>query len=283
MTDLHLHSTASDGKFTPTELVAKSSGQQKSIIALTDHDTLSGLNEFLEAGRKLGVTTIPGVELSVDFPRGELHLLGYAFDPEKLEATGILSRIRSLRQERNRAVFDLLKKEGWKTDYETWRKGLDTSVPGRPHIADLLISLGIVKSRKEAFHRYLAEGRPFFLPRTNLSLEECVSAIIESGGITSVAHPYSLQISRGRMIEYLPRWKEAGIHAVETVHPTVNRDQTRRLTELAGEQGLLCSGGSDFHGTREDRRFFGRTSWGKPIPDNLSIIPFLFPSKQAND
>ncbi len=277
MIDLHLHSTSSDGRFTPAELVEKAAGGKTTCIALTDHDTLSGIGEFLEAGTAAGIVTIPGVELSVEFPRGEMHLLAYAFAPAVLEQTGILQRIRDLRHQRNRQIFKLMQESGIKIDYDSWCSAIDTAVPGRPHMADLLIEMKMAGSRREAFERYLSEGRPFFLPRKNLSLSECLSAIKKAGGISSVAHPLSLQISRGSLSEYIPRWKDDGIDAIETVHPTINRDQSRRLTAEAEAAGLLCSGGSDFHGMPGDKRFFGKTSWGSPIPSDLTIMSRILP------
>ncbi len=277
MIDLHLHSTASDGRLSPSLLVKKAAGSNNSCIALTDHDTLSGIAEFMQAGNTAGVTTIPGVELSVEFPRGELHLLAYAFDPETMENTGILRHIRELRHTRNRCIFEIMNKQGIDIDYDSWYTSLDTAVPGRPHIADFLIEKGLAASRREAFDRYLAEGRPFFLPRKNLALEECLSAIKAAGGVSAVAHPLSLQISRGTLSEYIVRWKDEGIDAIESIHPTINRDQSRRLTEEAVKAGLLCSGGSDFHGMPGDQRYFGKTSWRSPIPRDLSVMERILP------
>jgi hypothetical protein len=275
VTDLHLHSTASDGRLSPAELILKGAGEAGSILSLTDHDTLSGLPEFLEAAGKHGVTALSGVELSADFPHGELHLLGYGFDPERLEAVGLLERIRDAREERNRSLFHSMTADALPVDYSEWREAIPGPSPGRPHIADYLIEKGIAGSRREAFDRFLSEGRSYYRPRENPPLEECVKAILSAGGVPVVAHPWSLRVSFGTLVGLVPRWKEIGIMGIESIHPSVNRDQSKRLTLLARENGMLCSGGSDFHGVPEDRRFFGKTSWGKRIPRDLSLLVHL--------
>ncbi|WP_319562349.1 PHP domain-containing protein [Marispirochaeta sp.] len=275
MIDLHLHSTASDGRLSPSGLILKAAEYPGSITALTDHDTLSGLPEFTAAAEQHGVTALSGVELSADFPHGELHLLGYNFDSESLEAVGLLSRIRSAREERNRGVFHRMETDGLPVDYHEWRKTIPGPSPGRPHIADYFVTKGIARSRREAFDRFLSEGRPYYLPRKNPPLKECVDAILSAGGIPVVAHPWSLRISFGTLVELIPQWREIGIMGLETIHPSVNRDQSRRLSILAEKNGFLCSGGSDYHGTPEDKRFFGKTSWGAKIPADISILVYL--------
>ncbi|ORC30670.1 hypothetical protein B4O97_17950 [Marispirochaeta aestuarii] len=275
MIDLHLHSTASDGRLSPTDLIRKGAEEADSILALTDHDTLSGLQEFTLAAAELGVTALTGVELSAEFSHGELHLLGYNFDPARLEAVGLLARIREAREERNRRIFRSMTADALPVDYHEWREAIPGPSPGRPHIADYFIQKGIAGSRREAFDRFLSEGRPYYLPRENPPLHECVNAIRSAGGIPVVAHPWSLKISFSTLLELIPQWKEIGIMGMEIIHPSVNRDQSSRLGLLARDNGLVCSGGSDFHGVPEDRRFFGKTSWGKKIPRDLSLLVHL--------
>jgi len=275
MIDLHLHSTASDGRLSPAELILKAAKEKASILSLTDHDTLAGLPEFMKAAEDHGVTALSGVELSVEFTHGELHLLGYNFDPERLDAVGLLARIREAREERNKSIFRTMSMDGLPVDYDEWREAIPGPSPGRPHIADYFMAKGIAGSRREAFDRFLSEGRPYYLPRENPPLEECINAILSAGGIPVVAHPWSLRVSFGTLVELIPQWKEMGIMGMETIHPSVNRDQSRRLTLLVRENDLLCSGGSDFHGVPEDRRFFGKTSWGKKIPRDLSLLVYL--------
>ena len=139
MIDLHLHSTASDGRLSPTDLIRKGAEEADSILALTDHDTLSGLQEFTLAAAELGVTALTGVELSAEFSHGELHLLGYNFDPARLEAVGLLARIREAREERNRRIFRSMTADALPVDYHEWREAIPGPSPGRPHIADYFI------------------------------------------------------------------------------------------------------------------------------------------------
>jgi 3',5'-nucleoside bisphosphate phosphatase len=275
MIDLHLHSSASDGKDSPAELVARAAAHKVALLALTDHDTLQGLPDFFAAAAEQGIEAVAGIELSAAFLESELHLLGYGVDAENQALLGLLQGIRERRDARNRRIFSRMQNLDLPSDYDSWRDRLSTPSPGRPHIADYLIDEGIVKSRREAFADYLSEGRPLFQRRDNPPLEVCIAAIRASGGLAVVAHPLSLRISRGRLLDTLPRWKEAGIAGIETIHPTANREQSLRLAQAAEKAGLLCSGGSDYHGTAGDKRFFGRTAWGTPIPDSLSIVPHL--------
>ena len=275
MIDLHLHSSASDGKDSPEELVARASARKLTLVALTDHDTLGGLPEFFAAAAKQGLEAVSGIEISAAYLDSELHLLGYGVDVENRALLELLRSIRERRRARNRQIFSRMRNLGLPADYDGWQALLLTPSPGRPHIADYLIAEGVVKSRREAFADYLSEGRPLYQRRDNPPLEECIAAIRASGGLAVVAHPLSLRISRGRLLDTLPRWKEEGIAGIETIHPTANREQRLRLERAAEKAGLLCSGGSDYHGTDGDRRFFGRTAWGAPIPDSLSIVPHL--------
>jgi predicted metal-dependent phosphoesterase TrpH len=168
-----------------------------------------------------------------------------------------------------------MKADNLPVDYQDWLSSLETPSPGRPHIADYLINKDLVKSRREAFARFLSEGRPYYLPRFNPPLERCIAAIHAAGGITVVAHPLSLRISNGRLFELLPQWREQGIDGIEVIHPTVNRQWYRRLEQAAAAVGLLASGGSDFHGAVGEQRYFGKTSWGSAIPAELSLIAKL--------
>ena len=280
MVDLHLHSCCSDGLEQPESLVVRASDGGDSIIALTDHDTLDGLDEFFDAGRKHGVRTIAGVEITCSFVQGELHLLGYGFRRDDPALTRLLTQTREAREKRNRGIFSRMGDLDLPADYESWRKEITTLAPGRPHIADHLIRNEVVKSRREAFDRYLSEGRPLYLKRENPPWEEAAKIVRAAGGLAVVAHPLALRISRGKVLEMLDDWKMAGIAGIETIHPTANYAWSIRLAESAARAGLLTTGGSDFHGIPEDRRFFGKTAWGDPIPPDLTILPLLMETTQ---
>ena len=279
MIDLHLHSRYSDGLEQPESLVAHAAADDDSIIALTDHDTLDGLDEFFSAGQNLGVRTIAGVEITCSFVQGELHLLGYDFRREDPALNRLLTQTREAREGRNRRIFSRMEELGLPADYESWRSRITTFAPGRPHIAEHLIREGVVKSRREAFDRYLAEGRPLYLERENPPWEEAAKIVSAAGGLAVVAHPLALRISHGKVLEMLDDWKKAGIAGIETIHPTANYAWSQRLADAAAKAGLLSSGGSDYHGVPEDRRFFGKTSWGAAIPADLTILPVLKESK----
>lgn len=276
MIDFHTHSTFSDGTLNPSDLVALAAGKGITALALTDHDTTSGLAEAGAAAEQLGVTFINGIELSVEVPRGEFHLLGLGLKTnlDKLEER--LRQILDYRNNRNRQMVDMMNREGLEVTYEEISSLAGDKVVGRPHFAAYLVNRGVCDSPQEAFQRFLTPGRPFYLPKQVLTLEEGVERIRTAGGIPVVAHPLSLQLNLTDLEDQIPRWKELGIGGLETMHPSANRNRTRRLQEMAERNGLLSVAGSDFHGENMPNRKLGRTGWGSKIPPSYDEIVSSF-------
>jgi 3',5'-nucleoside bisphosphate phosphatase len=267
MIDLHTHSTASDGVYSPSALVEKAAAEGLSALALTDHDSLDGLDEAAEAARRLSLRFVPGIEIEIAFAPGEFHLLGLDFGSIKQALAEAASELALSRDERNRSVFDRLGELGLDLDYDVFKREQGTGMIGRPHIAELMVRKGVVKTKQDAFDRYLAKGRPFFVQKACLQLERAIALIKESGGLAIVAHPLSLFVSWTRMRALMAEWKELGIDGIEAWHPTARVVDCERLEALGREFGFRVSAGSDYHGpSRPDRRL-GRTAGARPIDD----------------
>jgi hypothetical protein len=239
-----------------------------SAIALTDHDSLDGLEEAGEAARLAGLRFVPGVEIEIGFGPGEFHLLGLDLRQVREPLRQAAAELAQSREDRNEQVFRLLKAAGVELDYHALREQVGEGMIGRPHIANLLVEKRVVKSKQEAFDRYLAKGRPFFVQKACLELPQAIEVIKDSQGLAIVAHPLSLFVSWTRMRTLMAEWKGLGIDGIEAWHPTARVVDCQRLETMGMEFGLRITGGSDYHGpSRPDRRL-GRTAGDRPVPDS---------------
>ncbi len=241
--DLHLHSTESDGVYSPTELVQMASASGLSAIALTDHETTKGINEAINAGHKYGLEVIPGVEISVGYNSKELHILGYfPRNFEKLEK--VLYDLRDGRYTRIAQMIDILNKMSISVNWEDIKKEIGNAAPGRLHLARVLLKKGYVSSLEEAFNKYLDRGRPVYIPRLRLKTKEAIELLIECNAVPVLAHPGIT--SEG--VQTLQTLKSEGIKGIEVYHPEHSKGQTLFYEQLAKQNNLLITGGSDFHG-----------------------------------
>jgi len=272
MIDFHTHSTCSDGTLKPADLVALAARKGVTALALTDHDTTSGLAEAREAAEKQGLVFINGIELSVEVSRGEFHLLGLGLKTNLHVLEKRLQQILDYRNDRNRQMVDMMNREGITVTYEEISRLAGDKVVGRPHFAAYLVNRGVCDTSQEAFQKFLTPGRPFYMPKQVLTLEEGAERILTAGGIPVVAHPLSLQLNLTDLEARIPRWKDLGIGGLETMHPSANRNRTRRLREMAERNGLLSVAGSDFHGDNMPNRRLGRTGWGTRIPPSYDEV-----------
>jgi len=286
MIDLHTHSNASDGDYSPAQLVREAEKRGITALALTDHDTLGGLKSAQDEARVTGIHFIPGVEISIKWaaegnasglgPGGEFHLLGLGIrspSPAFLAAIDDLSRRR---EDRNREILDRMHELSIDA---TWEDVLALSgghSVGRPHFASLLVERKIVKNREQAFARFLKAGKPLFVPKAGLAFAEATALIRESGGIPVLAHPMSLFVAWGRLPDLVKVLKDGGLMGIEAWHPTAKARSCRRLEELGRELGLYITEGSDFHGAIRPDRKLGCSSHGREISDTiLEAIPGL--------
>jgi predicted metal-dependent phosphoesterase TrpH len=242
--------------------------EQLSAIALTDHDCLDGLDEAAEASRLAGIRFVPGVEIEIGFGPGEFHLLGLDLRQIREPLIRAATELAHSRENRNEQVFQLLRTAGIDLDYRELREQVGTGMIGRPHIAKLLVEKRVVKSKQEAFDRYLAKGRPFFVQKACLDLPRALEVIKDSQGLAIVAHPLSLFVSWTRMRSLMAEWKELGMDGIEAWHPTARVVDCQRLEKLGLEFGFRITGGSDYHGPSRPERRLGRTAGDRTIPDS---------------
>lgn len=246
--DLHMHSTASDGVYPPAKLMQMARDRGLSAVALTDHDTVSGLREAAETAARIGLEFVPGIELAATRDRGALHILGYFVDPACPAFQTVLTKLVERRHDRNRAILSRLAEFGIDIDYERLRRDAGTEVVGRPHIAAAMIRCGAVAGLREAFGRFLGRGRPAFVARETLSAEDAIAVIREAGGVASLAHPSQLGCETRLELEtILYRLKAAGLGAIEVLHPDHSTRISKEYGDLASRLGLATTGGSDFH------------------------------------
>ena len=270
--DLHAHTTASDGSLSPTELVAKASGLGLAALAVTDHDTVAGLAEAREAAQAVGLELIPGVELSVEDDKGRFHLLGYGFDTDNPELAETLVALRVARAERNTQMAEKMKELGLPVTLDDVRAeaGEDSEVIARPHFAQALIKKGIVSSVQEAFDRYLATGKPLYLPKQGLTAHEAIALLHRAGGIAVMAHPGLVPQSASALaarVEHLTN--DDGLDGIEAYYSQHSPADTERFLALAARLGLLVTGGSDFHGTPKPHVPLGVVHSGDPASYSL--------------
>ena len=281
MIDLHTHSTASDGSFSPSSLMEEAAKRSLSVIALTDHDTAAGLQEAEKAALALGIRFIPGIELEIVWNSGaDFHLLGLGLRQLSPGFTAAVEEIARRREDRNLEIVEKMNKAGIAVSYDEIRAfsdcNYDPNAPkssrhsiGRPHFASFLVMRKIVKNREQAFSHYLSRGKPFFTPRIGMEFEKAVEIIRESGGITVLAHPMSLYIGWDRLPDLLKSLKDKGLDGIEAWHPAATVSSCSRLEELGKKLKLLITAGSDFHGeTRSDRKL-GFTAGGRKIDESF--------------
>ena len=247
--DLHLHTTYSDGHYSPAEVIQFAHAVGVTALAITDHDIVDGLPEAIEAGASLGIEVIPGIELSSRFEGREIHILGYFFDWQDTTFHVRLTEQRISRHERNPRIVEKLNQCGLQLSYDEVKAKAGAGSVGRPHIAQVLVDKGYVRSPKEAFERYLAEDAPAYVLRELPESRNAIAWIREAGGVPVLAHPYWTKRKGQELSTMCRTLKEDGLLGIEVFYSTHTRRQTSEYLELARTLDLLCTGGSDFHGT----------------------------------
>jgi predicted metal-dependent phosphoesterase TrpH len=248
--DLHCHSTHSDGTLSPSELVELAGTVGLRGIALTDHDTVSGLEEFLAADASEGLVRLGGVEISSRDGGRILHIVGLGVDPANGPLLALLSQIREWRRERNRTMVQRLGEIGLPTgDGDMASMVEQVDVLGRPHLAAMLVKAGVCSSNRQAFAKYLGRGKPGYVPRQVCELDEAIQAIRRAGGIAIWAHPLtSGSLTVVKFERLLRDYADRGLDGVEAYYSEFSAHQTRVVEQAASRAGVLLSGGSDFHG-----------------------------------
>ncbi|MBO4913853.1 MAG: PHP domain-containing protein [Oscillospiraceae bacterium] len=246
--DLHTHSSASDGQYSPSELVTLAAENGIGVMALTDHDTTEGIAEASEAGGRCSVRVIPGVELSAR-EYNTYHILGYAYNTEAPELAALCARMKKRRDNRNRMILEYLNENGMPLEQGEIEAIAGGDIIGRPHIARAMVAHGYVKNNREAFDKWLDTdeihermdvGKP--------TARECVETIKASGGKASLAHPYQIGVDNDTLDAIVRELAGYGLDAIECLYPKFTPEQQAYYYHLAEKYGLHITGGSDFHG-----------------------------------
>jgi len=274
--DLHLHTTHSDGSLRPADVLTLAQKAGVSALAITDHDIMDGLPEAMAVGTQLGIEVLPGVEISSFDGKGELHILGYCLNWRDENLQSRLAVLRASRHRRNPLIVERLQAMGLELTYDEVRALAGTESVGRPHIARVLMEKGYVTSAKEAFDRYLAEGRPGYVARELPSPAEAIRWIKEAQGVAVLAHPTWVKESDTALPAFVRALKDNGLGGIEVHYSTHTQQQTMRFLELAKQFDLLVTGGSDFHGLTKPDIEVGAGRGSLRVPEQL-----LTPLKEA--
>lgn len=251
--DLHTHSTYSDGTFIPKELIAYAKEKGLSAIALTDHDTVSGVSEAIGYGAEYGIEVIPGIEVSTEYEDTEIHIVGLFVDVNNKELLSALDNFRLGRQNRNKEMVDKLNAIGVNINYNDVLANAGGGVITRAHIAQEIIKKGYALSNNEVFDRYIGKNKPAYVKRKVMTWQDTISLIVKSGGIAVLAHPLLYKLSDKRLEMIVSQLSANGLGAIEAYYSTHSPRDVKYIKELALKNRLKLSGGSDFHGTNKPK------------------------------
>ena len=271
MIDLHAHTRASDGAQAPADVVARAANRGVSVLAITDHDTVAGLPVAIAAGRRLGVLVIPGVELSVRPPQGQLHILAYLPSPDPAQLLGALAELRRAREVRADQMAAKLAALGAGIDMAAVRARVGSSI-GRPHLADALVEAGHAVDRADAFARFLGDEQPAYVPHQLLDPKAALGLVAASGAVASLAHPGSLRLGMRGLESYAARLRHLGLWAIEVYRPEHTPEQRAGFARIARRLGLVATGGSDYHGPQTGRSDLGDTGVPPLSPGVADLI-----------
>jgi predicted metal-dependent phosphoesterase TrpH len=274
MIDLHLHSVASDGSDPPSQIARLAFEAGLEAFALTDHDTFDGLPEASQRAETLGIQFVPGIELSCTTQFGSCHLLGYFVGKQDTPLAKKLAELRSWREERNKEIATKLRGLGVEVDYETVRQLAGGNIVGRPHFAQAIVAAGHASSEQEAFDRYLASGKPAYVPKARLSASQAIALVLESGGVPVLAHPFFGLESQTtdprestRMLKaLLEELSAAGLVGLEAYYSTYSPETRQELLAMARNANLVPTGGSDYHGTHKPGLSVGTGTGDLQVP-----------------
>lgn len=244
--DLHTHSLFSDGSMTPTELVAHAAEHGLAAIALTDHDTVAGLDEAKEAGKRFGVEIVPGVEFST-LAKTQVHILGYYFDPNCPLMLKAFAAQQEERKITHQKYLELLNAHGFKMNDEDVRKVAPIGGIGRAHYARVMLEKGYIGSVEEAFRLYLGVGMPCYVERNVMHPAEAVRLIHAAGGVAFFAHPHQTKLPDDELFAFMKELKEAGLDGIEGYYTEYTPDMESKFRGMAKDLALSLSGGSDYH------------------------------------
>lgn len=267
--DLHSHSTASDGTLTPAELVERAAVNGVDALALTDHDTLDGLEEALQTARRHRIRVIPGVEISVTWRKRTIHMLGLGIDRNSQQLQENLQALQQFRDWRAEEIGRKLEKRGIADALRGAQQYTRGRIISRTHFARFLVDTGRAASTGEVFKRYLVPGKPGHVSGCWAALGDAVNWVDQAGGVAVIAHPARYRLTRTKLRELLTDFKAAGGRAMEVVSGSHSLDETRHMAALCREHDLLASQGSDYHGPEKPWVELGRL---RALPDGCNPL-----------
>ena len=240
--DLHIHTTASDGTCTPREVVRLAAEQGLRAIAVTDHDTIMGHGEAMLAATDYDIELVPGIEISTKYGVA-VHILGYFLE----DLVPLLKGVVNDRDVRNAKMAELMARDGLPVSYAQMKKRFGTVI-GRPHFGELLVEFGLARDVSDAFARFVGKGQKYYVPRTTIDIDTSVEAVVASGGVPVLAHPFQYKKNDEELRELIEHCMDHGLRGIECRYSGYDAEQVAYLEALAEEYGLLKTGGSDFHG-----------------------------------
>lgn len=263
--DLHTHSTYSDGTLSPRELINLAQKHNIEALALTDHDTINGIEEAVMQGQKLGIEVIAGIEISALHNNTNMHILGYGFNVNDNLLAESINTIQMARQERNKKIIEKLKKMGHEISYDelSREKGRQT---GRPHIARLLVKKGYVKNIAAAFKYFLKDGGPAYEEGYKLDAKDAINVIQKAGGLAVLAHPAKISLSKTSVDNSIAQLASYGLDGIEVFYPRHSQKEIKKLKKIVALHNLLLTGGSDFHGIKEHGDTLGGSEKSSRLP-----------------
>ena len=270
--DLHLHTSASDGKYTVTEVARLVQRANVTLFSVTDHDTMAALPEAADAAYERGLAFLPGVEISTAADESNVHILGYGVHPDDPSLTAFFERMSADRVRRIALMGKNLAEMGMPLPMDEIFASAGASI-GRPHLARAMVKRGYANDTGEAFYLYLKRGRPAYVKRNLPDAAEAISMLRKRGAVPVVAHPGEIRLPMERILALLDEWKAAGLMGLEVYHPA-NRDRYAEWDRLARQRGLLVTGGSDFHGDGANHGSIGETAseWPTALSDAWALF-----------
>jgi hypothetical protein len=251
--DLHLHTTASDGVMSPSEMVRYAKAKGLQAISITDHDTIGGLEEGLAEGERIGFEVIPGIEISAEHSPGSMHLLGYFFDIHDPTLNERLKYLQRAREERNPKMVEKLNELGVDITYEEVLRASGGGQVGRPHFAQVLIEKRYVRNFQEAFERYLKKGAPAYVDKFRFTPRDAIHFITEARGVAVLGHPNTLGLNGYIELENLIlNLLKEGLKGIEAHYPEHSSTEVAQFKALAERHGLILTGGTDYHGIEKE-------------------------------
>lgn len=267
--DLHVHSTASDGTYTPSELVRYAIKKQLIAFALTDHDTIAGIEEAKKEAKEKEILIIPGIELSAEYKKRDIHILGYRLSYQNKVFQKKLEQFQDSREKRNEEMIEKLKKNGISITMQEMKQEYGRAILTRAHVAKIMLKKGYVKCYEEAFRKYIGQGCPCYIPKKTITPKEAIELIQLAGGKAVLAHPLLYHFNLTELEELVRYLKELGLEGIEAIYSMNTEIDDCNMRKLAKKYGLFITGGSDFHGAVKPNIDLGSGRGNLKIPEEL--------------